>query len=158
MAFLDDIYNVCKPDRVVHIHTMLRAQLWHHSRIRIHLGKTQAWNRCCVEPQNIQALQQAAPPFDPEAVVWRGDVNFPTAEQGVVTLGTPLGHPAVVQHHLQSKIGSHRLLLERIPAVPDLQAAWLILLFCASATANFLLRALPPEATREYASQHDDSL
>ena len=50
------------------------------------------------------------------------------------------------------------MLLERIPAVPDLQAAWLILLFCASPRANFLLRALPPEATREFARQHDESL
>ena len=49
MAFLDDIDKVRKADRVVHIRTMLRAQLWHHSRIQMHLGKTQAWNRGCVE-------------------------------------------------------------------------------------------------------------
>ena len=50
------------------------------------------------------------------------------------------------------------MLLERIPAVPDLQATWLILFFCAPARANFLLRALPPEATREFAKEHDESL
>ena len=75
LAFLDDIYIVCRPDRVVHIHAMLRAHLCHHARIQIHQGKTQ-----------------------------------------------------------------------------------LILLFCTSARANFLLRALPPEATREFARQHDESL
>ena len=47
--------------------------------------------------------------------------------------------------------------MERIPAVANLQVVWLILLFCGSARANFLLRALPPETTREFARQHDES-
>ena len=33
MAFLDEIYVVCLPGRVVHIHTLMRAQLRHHARI-----------------------------------------------------------------------------------------------------------------------------
>ena len=114
-------------------------------------GKTEVWNRGGVEPTNIQFLQQDALVVDPDAVVWRGDEVLPTIDQGVVILGTPLGHSDFVQK-------SHRLLLEWIPAVPDLQAAWLILLFCASARANFLLHALPPEATAEFARQHDESL
>ena len=118
----------------------------------------QVWNRGGVEPANIQFLQQDALIADPGAVVWRGDEVLPTIDQGVVILGTPLGHFDFVQRHLQSKVESHRVLLERIPAVPDLQAAWLILLCCASARANFLLSALPPEATREFARQHDESL
>ena len=158
LAFHDDVYIVCRPDRVVPIHALLRAQLWHHARIQIHQGKTQVWNRGGVEPANIQFLQQDALIADPDAVVWRGDEVLPTIDQGVVILGTPLGHFDFVQRHLQSKVESHRVLLERIPAVPDSQAAWLILLFYASARANFLLRALPPEATREFARQHDESL
>ena len=63
-----------------------------------------------------------------------------------------------VRRHLQSELASHCTLLERIPSIPDLQCAWLILLFCASTRANFLLRALPPSATREFAFQHDTSL
>ena len=39
----------------------------------------------------------------------------------------------------------------------DLQAAWLILLFCASSWANFLLRALPPHVTH-VSLRHDRSL
>ena len=30
MAFLDDIYIVCRPERVVQVHYLLRSQLWHH--------------------------------------------------------------------------------------------------------------------------------
>ena len=52
---------------------------------------------------------------------------------------------------------SHRTLLERVPSILDLPSAWLLLLFCASTRANFLLRALPPSTTREFAFQHDTS-
>ena len=68
-------------------------------------------------------------------------------DQGVVILDNPLGHVDVVKDHLQSKIASHRNLLERIPAVGDLQAAWLLLLFGASARANFLFLAPGPRRT-----------
>ena len=54
------------------------------------------------------------------------------------------------------KQDDHTLLLERIPEVPDLQSAWLILLFCASTRANYLLRALPPGVTEEFAASHDE--
>ena len=72
--------------------------------------------------------------------------------------GPPLGHADFLRRHLQSKLASHRTLLERIPSIPDLQSAWLILLFLCIHAANFLLRALPPSATREFAIQHDTSL
>ena len=45
-----------------------------------------------------------------------------------------------------------------IRSIPDLQSVWFILLFCASTRANFLLRALPHSATREFAIQHDTTL
>ena len=102
LALLDDVNIVCRPGRVVHIHAMLRAQLWHHTRIQIHQGKT------LVEPANIQFVQQDALIADPDP--------------GVVILGTPLGHSDFVQRHVQSKVESHRVLLERIFAVLDLQA------------------------------------
>ena len=73
-----------------------------------------------------------------------------TSAQGVVILGTPLGHADFVRGYLEGKSDSHGTLLARIPAVQDLQAAWVILLFCASARANFLLRALPPQAAYEF--------
>ena len=51
-----------------------------------------------------------------------------------------------------------RVIPERIFPVPDFQAVWSFLFFSASARANYLLRVLPPEATREFARQHDESL
>ena len=39
-AFLDDIHVVCSPDRVLRIFQALEVELWVHSRIQIHQGKT----------------------------------------------------------------------------------------------------------------------
>ena len=127
---------------MVQVHNLLTAQLWHHARIQINLGKTQVWNRGHTEPRDIEVLQLEAHAEDLDAVVWKAHVNLPSESQDVVILGTPLGHPNFVQAHLRSMIDSHWSLLEMIQAVLDLQAAWLILLFCASARANFLIRAL----------------
>ena len=52
----------------------------------------------------------------------------------------------------------HQLLLQRIPLVQDLQSAWLILLRCAAARANFLLRVVRPDAVAQFAQDHDREL
>ena len=103
-------------------------------------------------------MTAAARELDPSAVVWKGDPSLLPAEQGVKILGIPLGHPEYVQNQLQRVSVSHRQLLERINSVQDLQAAWLLLLYCACTRANFLLRAIPPAQTKEYAVNHTASL
>ena len=50
------------------------------------------------------------------------------------------GHPHCVARHLQGIVQEHQTLLDRIPHVKDLQCAWLLLLQCASARANYQLR------------------
>ena len=57
----------------------------------------------------------------------------------------------------QLKSGVHAQLLERIAAVEDLQAAWLLLLFCAAAKSKFLLRTVSL-LTHRYAASHDAQL
>ena len=70
-------------------------------------------------------------------------------------LGSPLGHDAFVAGQLNSKREEQDRLLQRIPALDSLQAAWLLLLFCAAPRANYLLRILPPHLTADYAVAHD---
>ena len=41
----------------------------------------------------------------------------------------------------------HAALLDQLPGLPDLQAAWLLLLFCASARAHYVQHVPPPEQT-----------
>ena len=156
-AFLDDLYVVCQPGRVVDVHHIVAVELWSHAKIRIQHGKTQVWNRGGIEPPEIETLQAAAQVSDPDALVWRGDTAIPEVEHGMKILGTPLGHPAYVQSFLRAKTEEHALLLGSIPELPDLQSAWLILLFCASSRANYLLRTLPPCVTEEFAASHDES-
>ena len=39
LAFLDDLYVVCAPDRVATIYALLQNKLWQHARIRVNLGR-----------------------------------------------------------------------------------------------------------------------
>ena len=59
----------------------------------------------------------------------------------LVVLGTPLGHADFVRSHLESVHEEQDVLLDRIP-VPNLQAAWLLLSYCAATRANFVLRTV----------------
>ena len=91
-------------------------------------------------------------------VVWRGDQSLPTSEQGIRVLGTPFGHSDHVTAELRSTNEEHSTLLSRILAVRYLQCAWLLLLFCAAARANYLLRVLPPSQSETFATVHDSSV
>ena len=155
LAFHDDIYVVSQPERTVEIHDILREDLWDYSRIQIHAGKTQIWNRGGHIPTNHDTLLRAAQVEDPEAQIWFGSLEAPPEERGIKVLGTPLGTAAFVRSRLQSTVEHHRLLLGRIPAIQDLQSAWLLLLFCASSRATYHLRVCHPEFAAPFARQHD---
>ena len=144
VAYLDDIWVVSPvPERVSHAYGSLQRNLFSHARIRVHGGKTQVWNRSGIRPEGCDALERIAQAADPTARVWRGSgvTDLPPSRQGIVVLGTPLGDPALIQAHLEKKAAEQRTLLERIAMVTDLPSTWLILLHCASARANYLLRA-----------------
>ena len=96
-----------------------------------------------LEPQWDRALNQ-------EAVVWRGDHRSPVVQQGVVVLGSPVGHDEFIKAKLMSKVTEHQTLLERIPLVRDVQSAWLLLLF-----SNHWLRTVWPDLTLHFATAHD---
>ena len=129
-AYLDDLYIICQPDWVGEVHALLQQHLWHYTHTSLHSGKTKVWNRSGAEPAGCSESQRHAEVATPGAIVWRGDTSLPTSEQGFLVLGVPLGHPDFVERFLQ-------LFLERIPIIPDVQAAWLILSYCASAKSNF---------------------
>ena len=122
---------LCNPPRVADVQIALQQALWEHSRMQLHHGKTQFWNRGGEAPRGWRAVTDAARQVDLDAIVWRGDLELPPSEQGVKVLGTPLWPPEYVRAFLQNSTRTHRELLERIPAIPDLQGAWLVLLFCA---------------------------
>ena len=78
-AFLDDIYVTTTPERVGIVHNNLEQELSRHSRIHIHVGKTQVWNAAGVRPPACDQLERLAQVSDPEARVWKGS-DIPTVE------------------------------------------------------------------------------
>ena len=136
MAFLDDVYMVSQPERVGSVYAVLQEALFAHAGIRVHGGKTKVWNMAGVRPASCDVLEQIARNEDPWAVVWRGS-GLDSREQGIKILGIPVGHHDFITAFMERKSAEHTTLLEQIP-VPDVQSAWLLLLHCAQARANFL--------------------
>ena len=81
-------------------------------------------------------MQRRAVVNNPDARVWLGS-EVPTRQQGIKVLGCPLGHDDFIAAELQVLGAKHQILLQAIPAVQDLQSAWLLLLelFLASSQA-----------------------
>ena len=71
-AYLDDIYAVVPHERVGAVYISMQQHLWAHSRIRVHSGKTQVWNREGARPNVCDLLERIARAADPDARVWRG--------------------------------------------------------------------------------------
>ena len=152
VAFLDDVITIARPDRVGLAHQHLADELWAHCPVRLNSGKTRIWNLSGRVPP---ALGQ---PGAPEASCWVGAGGRPVEEQGLTVLGVPVGSAAFVRSQLLQSRARHDRLLERLPALGDLQASWLLLLFCCSPRCNYLLRMLAPATTAEYAQDHDSAV
>ena len=65
---------------------------------------------------------------------------------------------AFVAAQLQLTRAKQDRLLQGIRTLPDLQSAWLLLLFCASPRCTHVLRALPPVASLAFAESHDAAI
>ena len=152
-AFLDDVYIVAPPERVRELYAAVEEALWTHARVQLNRAKTRIWNAAGAQPADIRDLQPAG--GEP---VWVGDWALPRDQQGLNVLGTPLGSDAFVQRQLALKREAHDRLLQAIPTVEDLQAAWLLLRYCAAPRANYLLHVLPPAETADYAAEHDAAI
>ena len=140
-AFLDDVYIVCQPERVRVLFDFLAESLIRVSGIRLHDGKTRVWNASGTVPDNVEELGPA---------VWQ--------PRGITVLGTPIGSPEYTAERVERKLADERLLWEIIPAVPDLQCAWQILVQCANPRGNHTIRTLPPGMAVEYARAQDEGI
>ena len=151
-AFLDDIYVTGHPDRTADQFRILQDSLRQHANIQVHLGKTRAWNSAGEEPPGLLDM---LPPEDAANPCWTGSWTLPAEKRGVVVLGSPVGCREFVEAKLQQRLEDQDRLLQRIPLVPHLQCAWLLLLFCGAPRCTYMLRTLPPADTAAFATRHD---
>ena len=150
-AFLDDIYVTGLPEHTVGQFAIVREALARHANIQVHLGKTLAWNSAGEEPAG---LIEVLPPQDPENPCWTGNWAFPAAEQGVVVLGSPVGSRDFHRREARPTTAGAGSPVDTDPRVPELQSAWLLLLYCAAPRSTYLLRTLPPADTAVFAAEH----
>ena len=59
---------------------------------------------------------------------------------------------------LEKVQAKQQVLLDAIPKVPKVQSAWLLLLHCASARANYQFRVVRPGLVESFAESHDQGL
>ena len=126
--------------------------LWALSRIQIHAGKTQIWNRGVVPPGHDALLRAAAAQIvDPHERSCHRAWHQGSREHHWVTGPT-------LRPQLPRTADDNHQLLNRIPLIRDLQSVWLMLLFCASTRANYFLRVVHPSASESFAQHHDTSM
>ena len=113
--------------------------------------------RSRVETDICEVLDRVAQAADPEAKVWKGS-EVPPNQQGLKILGAPFGHWEYIAAQLERSFQKQETLIQRITLVPALQAAWLILLHCASARANYLFRVVDPSQVLQYTQLHDERM
>ena len=87
-AFLDDIYVLCRPERVKTVYGIVARHLYTYTGIQLNQGKTKVYNSGGYKPAGVDDLQ----PPEPDAErVWVGDSTLSREEQEVVVLGSLIG-------------------------------------------------------------------
>ena len=145
-AFLDDLYLVTTPARARLALDDVTRTVGRHAGVATNLGKTRVYR-----------VSGGPPPLDVEALgpdVWCGGDTEP-ATCGFVALGVPIGHAEFMRRKLAARLEEERRLLQELPELPDMQGAWLPLLYCASPRAQHALGTVPPTDSAAYAAEHD---
>ena len=55
-AYLDDVYVIAPPERIVQIYDILKREFLEKTGIALHEGKTRVWNKAGLRPDGIQNL------------------------------------------------------------------------------------------------------
>ena len=90
------------PARVEPLYKVLEEAIMRIA-VRVHQGKTRAWNKAGVVPDDITNVGAEA---------WQ--------PQGITVLGTPIGSELYIAEKMEERISKERTLWEAIRSVPDL--------------------------------------
>ena len=97
-AFLDDVYVLCQPHRVVTLFKLFRESLDRVAGIRLLEGKRRVWNRSGTASEDIEELGEE---------VWQ--------PEGLKVLATPVGSPQFIDEKLRERVGEERRLWDATP-------------------------------------------
>ena len=85
-------------------------------------------------------------------------IRGPHHRTGDQSVGDSSGSRGLCQPTFGTDPVEAQKILRRIPTLPDVQSAWLLLLHCASTRANHSLRVVRPEWALEFARAHDQEV
>eukprot|EP00959_Pyramimonas_sp_CCMP1952_P385265 8074361-Pyramimonas_sp.AAC.1 len=68
-----------------------------------------------------------------------------------------LGTDAFVRSHAEERLQKEMRLLDKLPALGDVQCVWVMLAMSARARANHMARILPPNMSRDCTDGHDNA-
>ena len=148
-AFPDDVCVTCKPPRVLEVFQLLEAELDNKAHISVHQGRP----KCGTGVDNRGGGTHSGSEMGETSVAWRP--KFASGRPGSGRVGSPRGTTRVCSSSVGGKVRTAEVVGEDSPCT-DVQAARLLLLFCASPRANFLLRTVQPERTVGFARNHDE--
>ena len=92
------------------------------------------WQRCTrlsARSYKSTPMSTVARPRSRTAIVG-SPMEVPSSEQSMKMVGVPLGRDGYATSSLEKKSECHDTLFQKIPVVPDVQANWLLLSFCAA--------------------------
>ena len=107
-AFLDDVYVICKPERVRPIYDLLAAHLYDSAGIQLHTGRISVWNSAGICPPDIQDL---------------GGDEGAWSPRGIKILGVQIGSDEFMREHAEDRLNIERRFLVKIERMADPQCA-----------------------------------
>ena len=151
MCFLDDLYLVTTRNRVLEAFETVAHEVQSGTGIRTHMGKLQMWCRSGASaPEEVEALNT------PDHTIWKADLD--DEYNGMLFLGTLLGHESFIKRHAELRIEGEQLLLDELCQLEDIQCAWTLFTWSAVPRSNHIARVVPPSMSESYAQEHENRI
>ena len=145
-ALLDDISFVGPWPTVLYAaHRLQQLIIRLHTGLEFNLRKCAAWSRSLELDEPFSNLGEGGQ-----------RISFPV--DGITLLGAPIGPGHHEEDVARSIVAKHTTLLERLPSLPSLQRALLLLRFCAAQRFTYLMRTVPPSSLVTAAAEHDQQV
>lgn len=142
LSFLDDLYVVTTRARAAEAFNVVSGCVQKRAGVKSTVGKLRVW--CRSGGAAPEGFGEAA------ASVWAADKS--EAENGVVVIGSSIGHRNFVEAWVDERIAKEHRLWEELPKLRDTQTAWVLLSQSAALRASHVLRTVPPSQTVSYST------